>query len=46
MYALKNMGYKKIAVFFAFVTLLASLGGGNSAQSGAMAEAFLSIGIL
>ncbi len=45
MYALKSMGYKKIAVSFAFITILASLGGGNSAQSGAMAEAFLSIGV-
>ncbi len=45
MYALKSSGYAKMGIIFALVTILSSLGGGNSAQSGAMAEAFGSIGV-
>ncbi len=45
MYALKESGYAKMGTIFAVITLFASLGGGNSAQSGAMAEAFSSVGV-
>jgi AGCS family alanine or glycine:cation symporter len=45
MYALKSAGYTKMGILFAVITIFASLGGGNSAQSGAMSEAFGSIGV-
>lgn len=45
MSALKEIGYGKLGVIFAVITLFTSFGGGNSAQSGAMAEAFENIGV-
>ena len=45
MIALQKSGYKKIGVAFCIIALIASLGGGNSAQSGAMSEAFSSLGV-
>ncbi len=45
MVVLKESGFAKLGVAFAILTLVASLGGGNSAQSGAMSEAFSRIGV-
>ncbi len=45
MVALEKAGYYRLGVAFALLAVCASLGGGNSAQSGAMAEAFLNVGI-
>lgn len=45
MFALRELGFARLGIAFAVITLFASLGGGNSAQSGAMAEAFSQIGV-
>ncbi len=45
MVALQKSGYGKIGTAFCIIALVASLGGGNSAQSGAMTEAFSSLGV-
>ncbi len=45
MIALQKSGYRKMGIGFCIIALVASLGGGNSAQSGAMSEAFLALGV-
>ena len=45
MCVLTKAGYKKLGVAFCIITLIASLGGGNSAQSGAMTQAFSTIDV-
>ncbi len=45
MVALEKSGFMRLGGAFALLLVCASLGGGNSAQSGAMAEAFVNVGI-
>ncbi len=45
MVVLREAGYARLGIAFAILALIASLGGGNSAQSGAMSEAFSRIGV-
>ncbi len=45
MFPLKKSGYKSLGIAFCIVALLGSFGGGNTAQSGAMAEAFEFLGV-